>query len=202
MAIGPSSRSRCCRAASTPRDWRTCPCFPRAERSSTSTDRTGNSSTRRTSPTEQKTKIIGALQHATESLGFAPDKVWGATIEDRGTQITYSALGQEAPLEEKKGWDPDFAKRKKMSTLLDDLIPEFSVRLGASGLRAAVRLAHRDRARRERRSERARARLLFDSGRLSRRCRRARRGLDPLARRTNCLRLPAESLYRPHPAQR
>ena len=59
----------------------------------------------------EKTKITGALQHATESLGFTPDKVWGATIEDRGTQITYSALGQEAPLEEKKNWDPDFAKR-------------------------------------------------------------------------------------------
>jgi phosphomannomutase len=80
----------------------------------------------------EKTKITGALQHATESLGFTPDKVWGETIEDRGTQITYSALGQEAPLEEKKGWDPDFTKRKKMSTLLDDLIPEFSVRLGGT----------------------------------------------------------------------
>ena len=80
----------------------------------------------------EKTKITGALQHATDSLGYTPDTVWGETIEDRGTQITYSALGQEAPLEEKKGWDPDFAKRKKMSTLLDDLIPEFSVRLGGT----------------------------------------------------------------------
>lgn len=80
----------------------------------------------------EKAKITGALQHATESLGFTPDKVWGETIEDRGTQITYSALGQEAPLEEKKGWDPDFTKRKKMRTLLDDLIPEFSVRLGGT----------------------------------------------------------------------
>jgi HAD superfamily hydrolase (TIGR01484 family) len=80
----------------------------------------------------EKTKITGALQHATESLGYIPDKVWGETIEDRGTQITYSALGQEAPLEEKKGWDPDFARRKKMSTILDDLIPEFSVRLGGT----------------------------------------------------------------------
>jgi phosphomannomutase len=35
-------------------------------------------------------------------------------IEDRGSQITYSALGQQAPLEEKEKWDPDFAKRKKI----------------------------------------------------------------------------------------
>jgi len=80
----------------------------------------------------QKDKITAALNQASESSGTAPSKVWGAIIEDRGTQITYSALGQEAPLEEKKGWDPDFAKRKKMKALLDDLIPEFSVRLGGT----------------------------------------------------------------------
>ena len=60
------------------------------------------------------------------------DKVWGEVIEDRGSQITYSALGQQAPLEEKVKWDPDFAKRKKIKAILDTLIPEFSVRLGGS----------------------------------------------------------------------
>ena len=53
-------------------------------------------------------------------------------IEDRGSQITFSALGQEAPLKEKVKWDPDFTKRKKMKAILDTLIPEFSVRLGGS----------------------------------------------------------------------
>ena len=43
-----------------------------------------------------------------------------------------SALGQEAPLDEKKKWDPDFAKRHKMKEELDRLIPEFSVRLGGT----------------------------------------------------------------------
>jgi HAD superfamily hydrolase (TIGR01484 family) len=80
----------------------------------------------------EKDKITAALDQASGSSGTAPGKVWGAIIEDRGTQITYSALGQEAPLEEKKGWDPDFAKRKKMKALLEDLIPEFSVRLGGT----------------------------------------------------------------------
>jgi HAD superfamily hydrolase (TIGR01484 family) len=80
----------------------------------------------------EKAKITAALHQARGSSGTAPSRVWGAIIEDRGTQITYSALGQEAPLEEKKGWDPDFAKRKKMKDLLDDLIPEFSVRLGGT----------------------------------------------------------------------
>ena len=55
-----------------------------------------------------------------------------ANDEDRGSQITYSALGQQAPIEEKKKWDPDFSKRKKIKALLDKLIPEFSVRLGGT----------------------------------------------------------------------
>ena len=66
------------------------------------------------------------------SLGFAPEKTWGETIEDRGTQVTMSALGQQAPLEKKEKWDPDFTKRKKMQALLEDVIPEFSVRLGGT----------------------------------------------------------------------
>jgi hypothetical protein len=56
----------------------------------------------------------------------------GRGIEDRGSQITFSALGQQAPIEEKEKWDPDFAKRKKMKAALDQLIPEFSVRLGGT----------------------------------------------------------------------
>ena len=53
-------------------------------------------------------------------------------IEDRGSQITFSALGQEAPLDEKTKWDPDFKKRKKIKEILNPLIPEFSIQLGGS----------------------------------------------------------------------
>ena len=81
---------------------------------------------------EQKEKIISSLKQAIDASGFRVEKVWGETIEDRGSQITFSALGQQAPLEEKKKWDPDFIKRKKMKTLLEKLIPEFSVRLGGA----------------------------------------------------------------------
>jgi phosphomannomutase len=81
---------------------------------------------------EQKTKIITSLKKAIEQSSQQPKKVWGEVIEDRGSQITFSALGQEAPLEEKMKWDPDFTKRKKIKAFLDTLIPEFSVRLGGS----------------------------------------------------------------------
>ena len=81
---------------------------------------------------EQKKKIIRSLKNAIEQSSLKAAKVWGAVIEDRGSQITFSALGQEAPLNEKVKWDPDFNKRKKMKAILDTLIPEFSVRLGGS----------------------------------------------------------------------
>jgi HAD superfamily hydrolase (TIGR01484 family) len=81
---------------------------------------------------DEKEKIVNSLNKAIEAAGFSVGKTWGETIEDRGSQITYSALGQQAPLEEKEKWDSDFAKRKKIKAILDTLIPEFSVRLGGS----------------------------------------------------------------------
>jgi len=80
----------------------------------------------------QKQKIIGALNQAVAASGFQATKTWGEAIEDRGSQITYSALGQQAPLPEKTSWDPDIAKRKKIKALLDVSLSEFSVRLGGS----------------------------------------------------------------------
>jgi phosphomannomutase len=80
----------------------------------------------------QKAKIIEALRRATDPSERTLESVWGDVIEDRGSQITFSALGQAAPLDEKKSWDPDFSKRKKMLLVLDELIPEFTVRLGGA----------------------------------------------------------------------
>ncbi len=81
---------------------------------------------------QQKTKIIAALKSTLETSGFETQKHWGEVIEDRGSQITLSALGQDAPLAEKKMWDPDFAKRKIIKSMLEKSIPEFSVQLGGS----------------------------------------------------------------------
>lgn len=81
---------------------------------------------------DEREKIITALKKALEEAGFKVEKVWGEIIEDRGSQITYSALGQQAPLEEKKKWDPDFTKRKKIKSILDPLISGFSVRMGGA----------------------------------------------------------------------
>ncbi|WP_445735610.1 HAD-IIB family hydrolase [Mariniflexile sp.] len=81
---------------------------------------------------KEKEKIIHALKEASSTVDFKIGKTWGEVIEDRGSQITFSALGQNAPLEKKKTWDPDFAKRKKIKAILDQRIPEFSIRMGGT----------------------------------------------------------------------
>lgn len=80
----------------------------------------------------EKQKIITSLQKAVEQSGFKADKTWGEQVEDRESQITFSALGQKAPLEPKKAWDPDFEKRQKIRKILIGMIPEFAINLGGA----------------------------------------------------------------------
>jgi len=79
-----------------------------------------------------KAKILAAFKTALSQTGFESKQVWGEVIEDRGSQMTFSALGQAAPLDVKATWDPDFVKRQKIKAILDTLIPEFTVRLGGT----------------------------------------------------------------------
>jgi phosphomannomutase len=81
---------------------------------------------------DEKQKISQSLKQAFDDAGFKVPQLWGKVIEDRGSQITFSALGQQAPLAEKKKWDPDYAKRKRIKALLDPMIPGFAVRLGGA----------------------------------------------------------------------
>jgi phosphomannomutase len=53
-------------------------------------------------------------------------------IEDRMTQIAISTLGQNAPLEFKKLWDPDQVKRQQMKKELELLLPEVSINIGGT----------------------------------------------------------------------
>ncbi len=80
----------------------------------------------------EKEKIISSLNRALAAAGFTPAQTWGEIIEDRGSQITFSALGQQAPLSAKETWDPDFSKRTAIKAILDTYIPEFSVRMGGT----------------------------------------------------------------------
>ena len=80
----------------------------------------------------EKQKILSSMDRAISEAGYKPTQTWGDVVEDRGSQITFSALGQQAPLEPKHAWDPDFAKRTRIKAILDQYIPEFSVRMGGA----------------------------------------------------------------------
>jgi len=81
---------------------------------------------------DEKSTIITALNAALDQSGFKAEKRWGKLIDDRGSQITFSALGQEAPIEEKKQWDPDFKKRRNIKAILEPMIPSFSIQIGGA----------------------------------------------------------------------
>ncbi len=79
-----------------------------------------------------KQKIAEILDKASEKLGYKQEKPFGAIIEDRGSQVTYSACGQEAPPAVKYKWDPDQEKRKKIVEAVKSELSEFEVRIGGT----------------------------------------------------------------------
>ncbi len=80
----------------------------------------------------ERKQILDSLNAAIKAADLDIKKTWGDQIEDRGSQITFSALGQKAPLEEKKGWDPNFEKRKKITKPLEKTLEDFSVGMGGT----------------------------------------------------------------------
>jgi phosphomannomutase len=81
---------------------------------------------------EERKKILEAFDASLEATGFTPGQTWGERIEDRGSQITFSALGQQAPVREKELWDPDFAKRKVIQADLNKRLPGLSINMGGA----------------------------------------------------------------------
>ncbi|HEY1645844.1 MAG TPA: HAD-IIB family hydrolase [Candidatus Saccharimonadales bacterium] len=87
----------------------------------------------------QKDKIVAALEKGLDELDLRAEKTYGPTIEDRGSQVTLSVLGQdiveelgEEGVRLKHEWDPDRTKRGKIKEYVSKLIPEFEVRSGGS----------------------------------------------------------------------
>lgn len=83
---------------------------------------------------EEREQVMTALHEALHETGFdvPPPQLWGEQIEDRGSQITWSALGQEAPVEMKKIWDPDRSKRMPIKDALSKRLTGFSIRVNAA----------------------------------------------------------------------
>jgi len=81
-----------------------------------------------------KSTLISALKIATSGIDISWGNSFGDIIEDRDSQITFSALGQEAPLKNKKVWDVDRKKRNLIKQRLQELLPKskYEIRIGGT----------------------------------------------------------------------
>lgn len=84
---------------------------------------------------EEISLISRAIEQAAKELGFwEGDKLkpGDKIIENRLSQVTFSALGQMAGTEEKYAWDPDCRKRKKIVAKAKELAPNFMFEIGGT----------------------------------------------------------------------
>lgn len=79
-----------------------------------------------------RSEAVLSLQRHAEELGIWEREAWGNRIEDRGSQITFSALGQQAPIELKERWDPDNVKKNLLTQAVAADLPHLAVRSGGS----------------------------------------------------------------------
>ena len=78
---------------------------------------------------EQKALIFDAIETSAKKLDMWEENPAGEIIEDRLSQITYSALGQQATPEANYAWaEANKEKRKLLNEAVKSLIPEFEVR--------------------------------------------------------------------------
>jgi phosphomannomutase len=82
--------------------------------------------------TDEKERIIAVLEEGAKHLGFWEEHPAGEIIEDRISQITYSALGQQAAAEDKYKWDPNGTKKKALRDYAAERLQEFEVRVGGT----------------------------------------------------------------------
>jgi HAD superfamily hydrolase (TIGR01484 family) len=80
----------------------------------------------------EKASVIEVLTAGAKQLGLWEASPWGDIIEDRGSQITYSALGQQAPVEPKYEWDRDGLKKQRLRDYAAARLPSLEVRVGGS----------------------------------------------------------------------
>ncbi len=81
---------------------------------------------------DQKSRALAAVEKEARRLGLWESETWGAILEDRGSQITFSALGQQAPVAAKSAWDPTGEKKNTLRAAVAALLPDLEVRSGGS----------------------------------------------------------------------
>lgn len=82
---------------------------------------------------DQKKRVIDALEKVSKELGLWVENPAGEIIEDRGSQITMSALGQQATPEDKYAWADKYADvRPILRDKVAELLPDLEVRIGGT----------------------------------------------------------------------
>jgi HAD superfamily hydrolase (TIGR01484 family) len=89
---------------------------------------------------DEKSAALTAVEEEAQRLGLWESETWGPILEDRGSQITFSALGQRAPIDAKTAWDPTGAKKNALRAAVASRLPELEVRSGGS---TSVDITHR-----------------------------------------------------------
>lgn len=86
----------------------------------------------RTLSDDQKARALAAVEEEARRLGLWEAQTWGPILEDRGSQITFSALGQTAPVDAKTAWDPTGEKKSALRDAVAARVPDLEVRSGGS----------------------------------------------------------------------
>jgi phosphomannomutase len=81
---------------------------------------------------DQKSRALAAVEGEARRLGLWEAETWGDILEDRGSQITFSALGQQAPVAIKTAWDPTGEKKNTLRAAVAAQLPDLEVRSGGS----------------------------------------------------------------------
>ncbi|HEY4489379.1 MAG TPA: HAD-IIB family hydrolase [Candidatus Paceibacterota bacterium] len=79
-------------------------------------------------------EIEAAMEEAIAETDVVDTSVpsYGPRIENRGTQVALSALGQQAPVGEKEAWDPERTKRLILRDAIAAHLPDYSVKTGGA----------------------------------------------------------------------
>lgn len=89
---------------------------------------------------DERDRAMAAVETEAKRLGLWESETWGDILEDRGSQVTFSALGQSAPVEAKTAWDPDGSKKSALRDAVAARVPDLEVRSGGS---TSVDITHR-----------------------------------------------------------
>lgn len=81
---------------------------------------------------QQISKGFAVVEREARRLGLWEEDTWGPVLEDRGSQITFSALGQQAPIDAKRAWDPDGTRKAALRDAVAPYLPDLEVRSGGS----------------------------------------------------------------------